>query len=345
MLDEHGDVLYVGKAINLRARLASYFRPHPDRSKTARLVKYIHDIDLMIVTNENESLTLERELIKHYRPAYNRAMRRGPSVLPYIAVTRDAVPRLVAADHARFEAAAGQAQTAAAGRSETLIGPFPNIPYRNIVLEHVIAAYKLPTCAPLEDRLCLRYYHGWCSGLCEQRVTADEHALALEAAKALLADRDALLAHMREQMTAYAEELRFEQALAVKKQIEALVRMNERQAVNRPNGKREALAWFGRTGVLLAQLEDGTLRQRFAVAPLQEGAGRDEAAAALLARLWAEWRPAEIITNAASALPLAAEQVSRQHKALRLWEPKRGRKRDLLNIARLNLEYRESLTP
>lgn len=340
MLGDAGQVLYVGKAVNLRSRLSSYFRGKHDRIKTARLVQQIREIEIMIVSNENESLTLERELIKHYVPPFNRAMRRGPSVLPYIAVSSEDLPRLTAIDIARFEHSNFEGASNGTKGDTALIGPFPNVPYRNIVLEHVIGSFGLPTCSPMEDRICLRFYQKLCSGICENRITQAQYSDAVRAASELLVQPEAILEHMRAKMEAYAEQLHFEHALQVKKQLEALARMNEKQSVNRPSRKRETIVWIGGAHGLIAQLEEGTLRSRFVFVSLPGDLSLVTAIVQLLEHVWMDTRPYEIITNAGSLDPLVLNEARVSNPNMRLISPKKGRKRDLLDICRVNFEYR-----
>lgn len=343
MLDGGGRVLYVGKAVNLRSRLSSYFRGKPDRTKTAMLVREIQDIDIMILTNENESLTLERELIKHYKPPYNRAMRDGPSVLPYIAVTSESMPRLTGIDIPRFQ----EAETPAGRQTDeygSLIGPFPNVPYRNIVLDYIIETFGLPNDEPMDEKFARRFYMELLgsAGEGEGRFSPERLAATLEQAVGLLQNPSELLEHMREQMIGHAEQLRFERAHQIKKHLDAIVRMREKQNVNRPGIKAETVVWIGDAHALIAHLEDGTVRRRFLFVPLPENPEPAHAVVALFAAIWAERKPHEIITNAGG--DGIGQQVLAETAAscprIRLCVPQKGRKRALLDICRLNLEYR-----
>ncbi|WP_409346309.1 GIY-YIG nuclease family protein [Paenibacillus sp. MBLB4367] len=342
MLDESGRVLYVGKAINLRSRLSSYFRGRPEKTKTALLVREIRDIDIMIVTNENESLTLERELIKQYRPPFNRAMRSGPSVLPYIAVSSETLPRLTGVDIARFQTAESHA-AAVQEQAGSLIGPFPNVPYRDIVLDYVVDTFRLPGDAPMDERFASRFYRELLGSAAEGRFTPDRLAQSMELAIRLLHNPDALLQHMDKTMNDYAEQLHFERALQIKKHRDALVRMQEKQSVNRPGSKPETVVWIGVAHALSAHLEDGTLRRRFDFDALPQEPGPAGAAVKLLAAIWSQHRPHEIITNAGELGQEVAAELAARCPGIRLCTPLRGRKRSLLHICRINLEYRISL--
>ena len=91
--DIHGNVIYVGKAKNLFKRTHQYFLPDRD-IKTKKLVENIADVDFVVVTNENESLILENNLIKKHKPKYNVLLKEG-SNYPYIVVTKELHPRII----------------------------------------------------------------------------------------------------------------------------------------------------------------------------------------------------------------------------------------------------------
>ncbi|WP_164821742.1 GIY-YIG nuclease family protein [Paenibacillus koleovorans] len=360
MLNQNGDILYIGKAINLRARLSSYFHGKPDRHKTARLIPLIADIELILVRTESESLTLERELIKHYQPPFNRALKKGPSVLSYIGVTEGPVRLLVAHDATRFLDRSAQRFHEDPPLSEK-IGPFDTRHIRNSVLEHAIDSFNLPDCSPMPNRCCFRYLRGTCGGICEGLISIEGYEANLQEALRLLhAPFETIVQHMQRRMMQLADQLRFERAQRLKVQLDAIGKMQEKQSVNQPSDRRELFVWFGDTYALVAYLEDGTLRRRLDWVNWAEkfgllGMQGNSAKLALLQQLRMDFRPMEIITN--FELPSAAEAVvvganeaeaaagnSKERLNVKLSQPKRGRKKELLALCELNYEYRLEMT-
>jgi excinuclease ABC subunit C len=184
MADAGGQIIYVGKARNLRRRLASYFQPQPAPDRTRQLVSAIASIEVVLVNNETEALVLEHNLIKHHRPRYNRALIDDDTGYFYIALTDEALPRLVPYRKHRSNRALIQGgETVGIAR---LFGPYVSRDYRDRLLGFVADHCRLRTCAPLPSRVCLRYHLSTCGGICEGKVAAPEYAAAVAAAVALL---------------------------------------------------------------------------------------------------------------------------------------------------------------
>ncbi|MDF2715602.1 MAG: excinuclease subunit [Paenibacillus sp.] len=329
MFDQSGQLLYVGKAVNLRRRLCSYFQFKPDRPKVAQLVQEIADIEIMIVRNENESLTLETNLIQYYKPPYNRAKKRESSVYPYIAVTQERVPRLLSADRERQ---APRASGESGG--ERLIGPFPNPVFRNYALEFVIDNYRLRTCEPLPSRLCMRYYLGKCGGICELKETEEQYDERMYSVLQLLSDPGGMPGEMEKAMEALSERLQFEKAKDMYVRLNALRSMLDDQAVNVPRDHHQLAVFFGSGHLLAARIEYGMLRTRFiCIAAAPEWVQR-------LIFLLPDKGPIEIVTNDMNlAEPLVQMAQSRRLK-VKAAVPAKGKKLHMLNICERNLIYR-----
>lgn len=339
MFHEHGQLLYVGKAINLRKRLASYFHSKPDREKTARLVQQIASIEIMIVRNENESFSLETNLIQHYLPPYNRAKKGEPSVYPYIAVTREPLPRLVAVDKDRLTP---QSKAESCGDGE-LIGPFPNPVFRNYSLEFAIARYRLRTCEPLERRLCMRYYFETCGGICEQLESAEQYDERVFGAARLLSDARAIPAEMVTAMEECSEKLQFEKAKELYTRSNTLKSMLDDQAVNIPRDFCQIVLLFDGDMLLAAPIEYGMLRSRFVERRVEEPVPEAGDWAEELLRMVPSEGRVEIVTNDAErAEPLRQAAKSRGLPA-KISVPLKGPKRHLLDICERNMTYRSGL--
>jgi len=224
MYDATGTVIYVGKAKDLKKRLASYFRLQVGSRKTETLVKNIAQIDVTVTHTETEALLLEHNYIKLYQPRYNVLLRDDKSY-PLIFLSGDTHPRLAihrGAKHAKGE----------------YFGPFPN---SYAVRETLALLQKLFPIRQCENsvyrnrsRPCLQYQIGRCLGPCVAGlVSEDEYQRQVEYVRLFLAGKDQQVLHqLIERMESASKELNFEEAARVRDQIQAVRRVTERQFVS-----------------------------------------------------------------------------------------------------------------
>lgn len=159
--DEHGDVIYVGKAINLFKRINQYFNKLHDY-KTSQLVNNIYDVDFFVVKNENEALILENNLIKKYRPKYN-ILLKDSSGYPYIVVTNEKNPRIkYTHSNNKFKG--------------TYYGPFASKNFFKKELMTLLGIlFPLRKCDQLPKHKCLYYDMGQCLGPCINKIDAIQY--------------------------------------------------------------------------------------------------------------------------------------------------------------------------
>lgn len=224
MYDATGTVIYVGKAKDLKKRLASYFRQQVSSRKTETLVKNIAQIDVTVTHTETEALLLEHNYIKLYQPRYNVLLRDDKSY-PLIFLSADTHPRLAVhrgAKHAKGE----------------YFGPFPN---SYAVRETLALLQKLFPIRQCENsvyrnrsRPCLQYQIGRCLGPCVAGlVSEEEYQQQVYYVRLFLSGKDQQVLH---QLIARMEEasklLNFEEAARIRDQIQAVRRVTERQFVS-----------------------------------------------------------------------------------------------------------------
>lgn len=224
MYDATGTVIYVGKAKDLKKRLASYFRQQVSSRKTETLVKNIVQIDVTVTHTETEALLLEHNYIKLYQPRYNVLLRDDKSY-PLIFLSADTHPRLAVhrgAKHAKGE----------------YFGPFPN---SYAVRETLALLQKLFPIRQCENsvyrnrsRPCLQYQIGRCLGPCVAGlVSEEEYRQQVDYVRLFLSGKDQQVLH---QLIARMEEasklLNFEEAARIRDQIQAVRRVTERQFVS-----------------------------------------------------------------------------------------------------------------
>jgi len=211
MFNASGEILYVGKARNLKKRLSSYFRKHLDSAKTAALVSKIADIQVTLVASDTEALLLEYSLIREQKPPYNILLKDDKS-FPYIYISTDQTyPKI------------GFHRGAKKGKGR-YIGPFPN---SHAVRESLALLQKTFRVRQCEDsyfsnrsRPCLQYQIDRCSGPCTQQISADEYRQDVERSIRLLEGRsEQLVAELTTEMEQYSLDLEFEQAAIRRDQI------------------------------------------------------------------------------------------------------------------------------
>jgi excinuclease ABC subunit C len=217
-LDEQGKIIYVGKAIDLKKRVSSYFQKDHLDGKTRTLVKLIRDLQFTVVQNELDALLLENNLIKSYRPRYN-VLLKDDKTYPWIVVKNEDFPR-VFPTRRKFN------------DGSTYYGPYPNVKQMHQLLALIRELFQLRTCAldlrpqKLEQskyKVCLEYHIGKCAGPCHQLQTANDYEQTLQAVRLLLEGKNfSLVQQLKKEMLAHASSYEFEAAQRCKELIEAL---------------------------------------------------------------------------------------------------------------------------
>ena len=234
MLDGEGAVLYVGKAKNLRKRVASYFRKSGLPVKTAALVKRILQIDVTVTETETEALILEHNLIKQYRPPFNILMRDDKSY-PYIFLSdKDTWPRL--SFHRGPKKAKG-----------TYFGPFPSVHAVRDSMSFLQKTFKVRQCEDVffknRSRPCLQYQIKRCTAPCVDFVDKDEYAADVHLTRLYLDGKaDKILQQLEHKMELASENLEFETAADCRDQISALRQVQAQQVIEKGRGTIDIVA-------------------------------------------------------------------------------------------------------
>lgn len=210
--DESGTIIYVGKAKNLKNRVSSYFHKEVDRYKTKVLVSKIHDITYTVVNSEEDALLLENNLIKKYQPKYNILLKDGKTY-PSICVTKEYLPRIF--------------KTRTINKKwGSYYGPYSHLPSMYAVLDLIKKLYKPRTCRfPItregieqgKYKPCLEYHIKNCGAPCIGKQSYEEYQESIAQAREILKGNTRELSKILfAQMQKLAEELRFEEAEAIK---------------------------------------------------------------------------------------------------------------------------------
>jgi excinuclease ABC subunit C len=224
MLDKAGEVLYVGKAKKLKARVASYARGQGHSNRIARMIAETTAMEFVVTETETEALLLETNYIKQFRPRFNVLMRDDKS-FPYILITADhAAPQIVKHRGAR-------------SRKGEYYGPFASAWAVKRTIDALQKAFLLRTCTDSyfanRTRPCLLYQIKRCAGPCTNEVSMGDYGELVSEAKGFLSGKSqAVREHMAREMQMASEALEFEKAARFRDRIAALSATGGSQDVN-----------------------------------------------------------------------------------------------------------------
>jgi excinuclease ABC subunit C len=259
MKDAEGQILYIGKARNLRARLRSYFVPGGDgRAQIPLLMAKVVAIEVILTDTEKEALLLENNLIKKHRPRYNIDLRDDKTYVSVRLDLREEFPALQVVRLVQNDGALYFGPYASAGAIRQTLKEI----YRIFPLRHS----RIERCR-LRGRPCLFHQIGQCSAPCHGKISVADYAHLVRGVVALLSGRDPeVLQLLGQRMTEAAAAMHFEEAARLRDQIRAIERSVERQSVadlgggdqdilglQRDGGEVELLLLFVRQGKLLGK--------------------------------------------------------------------------------------------
>ena len=320
-----GRIIYVGKAKDLRKRVSSYFQKRHDDPKTAALVRQIEDVDFVVTKSEVEALILENSLVKKHQPPYNIQLKDAKQYA-YIRLTNEEFPRLVVA---RSKEGGGR-----------FFGPFVSGGERDQILKVLNKTFKLRTCRKLPKRACLRYRIGICSAPCIGNITNDDYISSMSQAEMVMKGRTGELERrLRNEMADFSQRQMFEQAIEARERIAALGYLSERQAVDRKKSYDEdVISYVARDGcvhLVLFNVYRGTLSGKSEYAFPETDGFLGE----FISRYYSENPvPKEVIVPEGPGDAMAAFLGRIRGSKVRVTVPVKGVKKDLLGIARSNVE-------
>ena len=222
-----GEVIYVGKAKNLKRRVSSYFNREHEVVRTRLLVRAIHDMNYIVVPTEQDALNLENSLIKEHQPRYNVLLKDDKSY-PWICVTGEHYPRVFLTYNYKKD-------------GSKYYGPYTNQSVARAVLRLIDDLYPIRTCRHMitpeyiekgKGRLCLEYHMKRCKGCCAGMISIDEYASYIARIRQILrGETQELMVYLRDEMARLAIDLRFEEAQALKEKYQLIERYNAKSVI------------------------------------------------------------------------------------------------------------------
>lgn len=225
--NDKGKVIYVGKAINLRSRVKSYFIGGNQSAKTIALVSKINDVELIVTDNEVEALVLENNLIKELKPRYNITLKDDKS-FPFIKVTNEPYPRIYPTRRLIRD-------------GSKYFGPYTSVQSMKASLRMINQLFRIRSCRlditqesidKKKFKVCLDYHIKKCDGPCEGLVSEKEYGdMVGEVVKVLKGKTDDLIDELNFKMQVLVEELKFEKAAEVRDRLEQLKIISAKQKI------------------------------------------------------------------------------------------------------------------
>jgi len=339
-----GKVIYVGKAINLRNRVKSYFQSKPHDAKTNAMIKHIADIEVIVTDSEAEALILEDTLIKKLKPRYNILLRDDKSY-PYVRITNEPFPRIfptrkLIRDGSKY------------------LGPFTEVRNLRALMRILRSLFKIRSCdlnitdetiSKKKHKICLDYHIQKCDGPCEGLISREKYNENIKNAVQIINGKtDELEKYFENQMQVLAEEMRFEEAAIIRNKL-LLLRdyTNQQKVVSSELIDRDIIGLSRQDDLacsLVFKVRDGKLigKRHFI---LQNSAEiSDNKLIQITIEKWYlenDFIPKEIL------LPVEPDQTEfiydwlrkKRGKSIEIIVPKLGDKRKLVNMASANAEF------
>lgn len=323
--DEKNNIIYIGKAKDLKKRVSSYFQKRDHDRKTLHLINNIHSIDYIVTDNEIEALILENTLIKKHKPKYNidlKDSRRYAS----IEITGEDFPRLLVA---RTKHEKGE-----------YYGPFVSGQKRDYLIKLLRKIFKLRTCKRLPKKACLRYHIKLCDAPCTGTISREDYSEKIKNVRYVLKNNtDLLIEDLKGKMDIASRELQFEKAIEYREQIYALQYMSQKQKMERNRTYNEDIIDYiiheEEVFLLLFNIDKGALHNKSDfIFPYIEDFFEE-----FLVQYYSEHEIPEIIIVPCNIENSVKDFLSyKKGKKVTVTVPKSGEKKHLLDLVKKNCE-------
>lgn len=333
MKDSSKNVIYVGKAKNLRNRVRSYFLQKQDW-KTQRLVANIDDIEFVVTDNESEAFLLESNMIKKYRPRFNIELK-DQQRYTYLRITDEKYPRLVVARRTRSGKFLGKGK---------IFGPFTYGSSKLLTIGSLRKAFKIRICKKLPKKACLEYHLGNCEAPCEFPLAQQRYQKHVADLEDVLRGKDqtsAFVEKLKEEMAEASDLQHFERAIEIRDTLSRLESLQIKQKMEYVENSDEE--YFGikiknQTAIVMSfRVLNGVIRdsERFEFDYMA-----DNTFSNFIFQYYETRKiPAYVYTSEMPSDKRMLESLlsKRANRKVRIMVPKRGKKFDLINLLMKNI--------
>ncbi|MFD2646863.1 excinuclease ABC subunit UvrC [Devosia albogilva] len=336
MIDAQGEVMYVGKARNLKARVTNYTRPEALEVRLQRMIAATASMEFVRTETESEALLLEANLVKRLKPRFNVLLRDDKS-FPYI---------LIATDH---EAPELTKHRGTRRRQGHYFGPFASATAVARTISSLQKAFLLRNCSDsfyaARTRPCLQYQIKRCAGPCTREISLEDYAELVDEARQFLSGKsDSVRDHLQRDMNQAAEQLDFERAALLRDRLSALALVQSQGGATARNVEEaDVFAIHHEGGQFCVQVFFFRAYQNWGNYPYRPRADASlsdaEVLEAFIAQFYENRTPARLVllSHELSEPELMSEALaSRAGRKVSIEVPQRGEKRDLVNYALTN---------
>jgi excinuclease ABC subunit C len=322
--DKKENIIYVGKAKNLKKRVSSYFKIKQE-GKTKSMVDNISSLDFIATNNEVEAMLLENNLIKKNQPKYNINLKDAKRYA-YILLTNEKFPRLILS---RKRSQKGK-----------YFGPFVSGFNRKSITKTISKSFKLRTCKKLPKKECLRYHIGLCSAPCIGKISQHDYKKSVKKAEMVLEGKtEKLIQNLKIEMKKNSKSMMYEKSLELRDQIFAMEDLNKRQLMERNQTYNEDVINFKVKGekvyLIVFNVSKGTLNNK----QEYQFDYKKDFLEEFIVQYYSESNiPNEVILPKKLDKSLEKYLKKISGKSVKLTNPSKGEKKDLLKLVLKNIE-------
>ncbi|MBO4370528.1 MAG: excinuclease ABC subunit C [Paludibacteraceae bacterium] len=332
--NNENEIIYVGKAKNLKRRVSSYFNKNNQSSKVRALVAKICDIKYIVVNSEADALLLENNLIKQYQPHYNILLKDGKTY-PWLCITKEPYPKVF--------------KTRVVKRGAEYFGPYSSVWVLDTLLDLIRSVYPIRTCnlalnqeniGKNKFKVCLQYHIHRCLGPCENLQDCESYQQMINEIKEIVkGNSDIITAKLVDEMQSYASKLQFEKAAELKRKFDALTNYQKKTVITTTNHENiDVFGYFEEDDLCyinIMRIANGSIIQGTTVEYKKQ---LDEPASEILAVGIKELRERFASNNKQIVAPFEPEYIP---EGTEIIIPQKGDKKKLLDLSIQNVkQYR-----
>lgn len=323
MKNINGQIIYVGKAKNLKNRVRSYFKSS-HTGKVAAMVSQVADFDIIVTSTNKESFLLEITLIQKHQPYFNIKIKHTTGY-PYIKITKERDPRLMITGQIKKDDA-------------YYFGPYPNVTAAEETAHFLQKVYPLRRCNGYQGRPCLYYHLGQCLGACFKTVPVEEYDAQIKRIKSFLnGNTEAVKRQLTEQMKAASARMEYERAAEIRDQLHYIeVTVEKQKIISNDQTPRDLFNFYMDKGWLSVQVffirQARLMKREKRLFPIVDTAAEEMTSFILqFYQRQNNLKPKEVLLPAG----LPNKEIS-EILQLPVRTPERGQKADLMKMAKEN---------